>query len=330
MEVGFGVPLQMLTRLKIRLCEPFQGRSNLDLFFLAGDCFGVETPRKDSVFNCFQAREQLHVFFLTELLLCYIVPCSGISRSFSRKEVYMYERFTDRARKVMRLANEEAQRFNHEYIGTEHILLGLVKEGSGVAAQVLGSLGVDLHMIRLEVEKLVESGSEMVTMGRLPQTPRAKKAIEYSMEEVRNLNHKYVGTEHILLGLIREQEGVAAQVLMNLRLNVQDVRDEVLRFLMQGDMKDSNEASSKTDTFVQKPVAVKTDKDITVDTAEPALDTDQVLKGLLVSAGQLPERLPDLLKILSEEGLTRTVIVNALRFHFAMEKGEAHEVVDEQ
>ncbi|MEM9368812.1 MAG: ATP-dependent Clp protease ATP-binding subunit [Planctomycetota bacterium] len=146
----------------------------------------------------------------------------------------MYERFTDRARKVMQLANQEAQRFNHEYIGTEHILLGLVKEGSGVAANVLKNLEVDLRKIRLEVEKLVQSGPEMVTVGKLPQTPRAKKVIEYSMEEARNLNHSYVGTEHILLGLLREQEGVAAQVLMNLGLKLDDVREEVLNLLGHG------------------------------------------------------------------------------------------------
>src|SRR5947199_4382574 len=145
----------------------------------------------------------------------------------------MYERFTDRARKVMQLANQEAQRFNHEYIGTEHILLGLVKEGSGVAANVLKNLDVDLRKIRLEVEKIVQTGpgSEMVTMGKLPQTPRAKKVIEYSIEEARNLNHNYVGTEHLLLGLLREQEGVAAQVLMNLGLKLEDVREEVLNLL---------------------------------------------------------------------------------------------------
>ena len=119
----------------------------------------------------------------------------------------MYERFTDRARKVMQLANQEAQRFNHEYIGTEHILLGLVKEGSGVAANVLKNLDVDLRKIRLEVEKLLQSGPDMVTMSRLPQTPRAKKVIEYAMEEARNLGHNYVGTEHILLGLLREEGG---------------------------------------------------------------------------------------------------------------------------
>ena len=134
----------------------------------------------------------------------------------------------------MQLANQEAQRFNHEYIGTEHILLGLIKEGSGVAANVLKNLDVDLRKIRLEVEKLVQSGPDMVTMGKLPQTPRAKKVIEYSMEEARNLNHNYVGTEHILLGLLREQEGVAAQVLMNLGLKLEEVREEVLSLLGHG------------------------------------------------------------------------------------------------
>jgi ATP-dependent Clp protease ATP-binding subunit ClpC len=146
----------------------------------------------------------------------------------------MFERFTDRARKVMALANQEAQRFNHEYIGTEHILLGLVKEGSGVGANVLKNLDVDLRKVRLEVEKLVKSGPDMVTMGKLPQTPRAKKVIEYAIEEARNLNHNYVGTEHLLLGLLREHDGVAAQVLMNLGLKLEEVREEVLNLLGAG------------------------------------------------------------------------------------------------
>ena len=146
----------------------------------------------------------------------------------------MFERLTDRARKVMALANQEAQRFNHEYIGTEHILLGLVKEGSGVGANVLKHLEIDLRKVRLEVEKLVKSGPDMVTMGKLPQTPRAKKVIEYAIEEARSLNHNYVGTEHLLLGLLREQDGVAAQVLMNLDLKLEDVREEVLNLLGAG------------------------------------------------------------------------------------------------
>ncbi|MCG3130502.1 MAG: Negative regulator of genetic competence ClpC/MecB [Phycisphaerae bacterium] len=155
----------------------------------------------------------------------------------------MFERFTDRARKVMALANQEAQRFNHEYIGTEHILLGLVKEGSGVGANVLKNLDVDLRKVRLEVERMVKSGPEMVTMGKLPQTPRAKKVIEYAIEEARNLNHNYVGTEHLLLGLLREQEGVAAQVLMNLGLKLEDVREEVLNLLGANQESEENEAA---------------------------------------------------------------------------------------
>jgi Clp amino terminal domain, pathogenicity island component len=143
----------------------------------------------------------------------------------------VYERFTDRARRVMQLANQEAQRFNHDYVGTEHILLGLVKDGSGVAANVLKNLDIDLRKIRLEVEKIVWSGPDMVTMGKLPQTPRAKKVIEYSIEEARNLNHNYVGTEHLLLGLLREEEGVAAQVLMNLGLTLGGVHAEVMHLL---------------------------------------------------------------------------------------------------
>src|SRR5438270_13964426 len=118
----------------------------------------------------------------------------------------MYERFTDRARKVMQLANQEAQRFNHEYIGTEHILLGLVKEGSGVAANVLKNLEIDLRKVRLEVEKIVQTGpgGDSLYLGKPPHTPRAKKVIEYSIEEARTLGHNDVGTEHLLLGLLRE------------------------------------------------------------------------------------------------------------------------------
>ncbi len=179
----------------------------------------------------------------------------------------MYERFTDRARKVMQLANQEAQRFNHEYIGTEHVLLGLVKEGSGVAANVLKNLDVDLRKIRLEVEKLVQSGPEMVTMGKLPQTPRAKKVIEYSMEEARNLNHNYVGTEHILLGLLREQEGVAAQVLMNLGLKLEEVREEVLNLLGHG-MEGAEGERGGRETGPAESAATKSGKSKT-----PALDS---------------------------------------------------------
>src|SRR5712691_354555 len=155
----------------------------------------------------------------------------GTARSGENRRIgvdRMYERFTDRARKVMQLANQEAQRFNHEYIGTEHVLLGLIKEGSGVAASVLKNLDIDLRKVRMEVEKIVQTGSggDMVTTGKLPHTPRVKKAIEYAIEESHALNHNYVGTEHLLLGLIRAEEGVAAQVLLNIGLKLEDVRNE--------------------------------------------------------------------------------------------------------
>jgi Clp amino terminal domain, pathogenicity island component/UvrB/uvrC motif len=143
----------------------------------------------------------------------------------------MYERFTDRARKIMQLANLEAQRFNHGYIGTEHILLGLIKEGSGVAANVLKNLNTDLRKIRLEVEKIVLPAPDEARSGKLPLTPRVKKVIEYAIEEARNLGHNYVGSEHLLLGLVREEEGVAAQVLLNLGLKLSTVRQEVLSLL---------------------------------------------------------------------------------------------------
>ncbi|MCA8960711.1 MAG: ATP-dependent Clp protease ATP-binding subunit [Planctomycetes bacterium] len=154
----------------------------------------------------------------------------------------MFDRFTDRARKVMALARKEAQRFHHDFIGTEHILLGLVQEGSGVAANVLKNLGIDGNKIRAEIEKHVQSGPSMVTMGQLPFTPRAKKVLELSQEEANELGHNYIGTEHLLLGLIRENDGVAAQVLMDLSVKLDDVKTEVMD-LLGADMPGQEESS---------------------------------------------------------------------------------------
>jgi len=143
----------------------------------------------------------------------------------------MFNRFTERARKVILLAKEEAKRFNHDYIGTEHILLGLIREGEGVAAAVLQNLGLSSDQIRLEVEKLVQLGPSTIVSGDIPFTPKAKKVIELAMDEARNLGHNYIGTEHLLLGLIREGEGIAAQVLVNLGLDLGKVRQEVMELL---------------------------------------------------------------------------------------------------
>ncbi len=143
----------------------------------------------------------------------------------------MFNRFTERARKVIILAKEEAKRFNHDYIGSEHILLGLVREGEGVAATVLEKMGVSLENIRIEIEKLVQPGPATQIIGDLPFTPRAKKALELAAEEARSLGHNYIGTEHLLLGLIREEEGVASQVLLNLNLDLSTVRNKVMEVL---------------------------------------------------------------------------------------------------
>jgi ATP-dependent Clp protease ATP-binding subunit ClpC len=143
----------------------------------------------------------------------------------------MFNRFTERARKVIILAKEEARRFNHDYIGTEHILLGLIREGDGVAAAVLQKMGVSLENIRIEIEKLVQPGPTTQIIGDIPFTPRAKKALELAAEEARSLGHNYIGTEHLLLGLIREGEGIAYQVLLNLGMDLNNVRNEVMELL---------------------------------------------------------------------------------------------------
>jgi ATP-dependent Clp protease ATP-binding subunit ClpC len=165
----------------------------------------------------------------------------------------MFEKFTERARKVMSLARQEAQRLNSEFIGTEHILLGIIQEGGGVAAKVLKNLNVDLKRIRQEIEKLITpSTSPTVTLGQLPFSPRAKRVIELAGEAASQLGHDVIGTEHLLLGLLKENEGIAAQVLTNLGLKLDEVRDMVLEVLgadVQQDVDDKlNQKTSKSKT----------------------------------------------------------------------------------
>ncbi|MDA1140217.1 MAG: ATP-dependent Clp protease ATP-binding subunit [Planctomycetota bacterium] len=227
----------------------------------------------------------------------------------------MFDRMTDRARKVMELARQEAQRLNHEYIGTEHILLGLIKEGSGVAASVLNNLDINLKQIRLEVEKMVPPGSNMATIGqKLPYTPRAKKVLELAFEEARNLGHNYIGTEHLLLGLLRENDGVAAQVLLNLSMKLEDVREEVLSFLhaefqqpeSQGGAETGNRKKSKSDT----PALDSFGRDLTELAKESKLDP-------VIGREKEIERLTQILcrrtknnpVLLGEAGVGKTAIV---------------------
>ncbi|HEX6776991.1 MAG TPA: Clp protease N-terminal domain-containing protein [Ktedonobacterales bacterium] len=143
-----------------------------------------------------------------------------------------FDKFTERARKVLSLAQEEAQRFNHNYIGTEHLLLGLVREGEGVAAKVLNHLGVELDKLRAAVEAVIGRGDRLV-LGEIGLTPQAKKAVELAVDESRRLNHHYIGTEHLLLGLVRENSGIAAQVLQSLGVDLEKVRTQTIQVLSQ-------------------------------------------------------------------------------------------------
>src|SRR6266566_5821709 len=142
----------------------------------------------------------------------------------------MFERFTDRARRVVALAQEEARMLNHNYIGTEHLLLGLIRESEGVAAKALESLGISLEAVRQQVKEIIGRGQQAPS-GHIPFTPRAKKVLELSLREANGLGHNYIGTEHLLLGLIREGSGVAAQVLVKLGADLNRARQQVVQLL---------------------------------------------------------------------------------------------------
>ena len=224
----------------------------------------------------------------------------------------MFDKFTDRARKVMALAREEAKRFNHEYIGTEHILLGLVKEGSGVAANVLQNLDIDLKKIRLEIEKIVQTGPDLVSVGQLPFTPRVKKVLEYAIEEARAMGHNYIGTEHQLLGLLREQEGVAAQVLLNLGVKLDDVREEVIELLgaeSTENVKEKEEKRGKSKT----PALDSFGRDLTQQAREneldPVIGRHLIIERLIQVLSRRTKNNPVLL---GEAGVGKTAIAEGL------------------
>jgi ATP-dependent Clp protease ATP-binding subunit ClpC len=219
-----------------------------------------------------------------------------------------FDRFTERARKVLTLAQEEAQRFNHNYIGTEHLLLGLVREGEGVAAKVLSNLGIELTKVRSAVDFIIGRGEHQV-MGEIGLTPRAKRVIELSIDEARRLGHHYVGTEHLLLGLIREGEGIASGVLESLGVNLEKVRSEVIKVLTQtgnaphhGDRR-----SSKTPTIDQLGI------DMTSQARAGQLDPvvgrgDEIERVLQV----LSRRRKNNPALIGEPGVGKTAIVEGL------------------
>ncbi len=159
----------------------------------------------------------------------------------------MFDKFTERAKKIINLAREEAARLGHDYIGTEHLLLGLIKEGGGVASAVLENLGLDLERIKLEVEKSINMGGGTMTLGEVPFTPRAKKVLELALEEAQALGHNYIGTEHILLGLIREGEGVASRVLERFNLRIEKAREMTI-YLLGGNLPKYMQSQARTNT----------------------------------------------------------------------------------
>src|SRR3954471_16786002 len=220
-----------------------------------------------------------------------------------------FDKFTERARRVLTLAQEEAQRFNHNYIGTEHLLLGLVREGEGVAAKVLANLGVELNKVRSAVEFIIGRGDRAV-LGEIGLTPRAKKVIELAVDEARRLNHHYIGTEHLLLGLVREGEGIAAGVLESLGVNLERVRAETTRILSQS-MPQGQHTGARTPT--RTPTVDQLGMDLTAAARAGKLDP-------VIGRGKEIERVIQILSrrtknnpaLIGEPGVGKTAIVEGL------------------
>ncbi|MCD6093858.1 MAG: ATP-dependent Clp protease ATP-binding subunit [Candidatus Omnitrophica bacterium] len=229
----------------------------------------------------------------------------------------MFSRFTERARKVILLAKEEAKRLNHDYIGTEHILLGLVREGEGVAAAVLeGLLGISLETVRLEVEKLIKPGSDLLVSGDIPFTPKAKEVLELAFDEAKKMGHNYIGTEHLLLGLLREKEGIGAQVLLNLGLDINKLREAIMRLLGEGvpsGEPDSESRRGRTKEKSRTPALDAFGRDLTSLAKEGKLDpvigrVNEIERVIQI----LARRTKNNPVLLGEAGVGKTAIVEGL------------------
>src|SRR5437588_582594 len=219
-----------------------------------------------------------------------------------------FDKFTERARKVLQLAQEEAQRFNHNYIGTEHLLLGLVREGEGVAAKVLANLGVDLNKVRSAVEFIIGRGERTVT-GDIGLTPRAKKVIELSVEEARRLNHNYIGTEHLLLGLVREGEGIAAGVLESLGVSLDKVRQQVIYVLNQSAAYSQQESRHSSKTPVIDQLGMDLTAAARANKLDPCIGREREIERVIQILSRRTKNNPALI---GEPGVGKTAIVEGL------------------
>ena len=229
----------------------------------------------------------------------------------------MFERFTDRARRVVVLAQEEARMLSHNYIGTEHILLGLIHEGEGVAAKALESLDISLEAVRAQVEEIIGQGQQAPS-GHIPFTPRAKKVLELSLREALQLGHSYIGTEHILLGLIREGEGVAAQVLQKLGADLNRVRQQVIQLLsgFQGKESTGSAAARRRgggDAPSSSLVLDQFGRNLTQDAREgkldPVIGREQEIERVMQILSRRTKNNPVLI---GEPGVGKTTIVEGL------------------
>src|ERR1700683_4270013 len=225
----------------------------------------------------------------------------------------MFERFTDRARRVAVLAQEEARMLNHDYIGTEHILLGLIREGGGVAAKALESLGISLEAVRQQVGEIIGQGQQ-ASSGHIPFTPRAKKVLELSLREALQLGHNYIGTEHILLGLIREGDGVAAQVLVKLGADPSRIRQQVIQLLAGSQGKEPAAAGAPSETAPSTSVILdQFGRNLTAaareGTLDPVIGREKEIERVMQVLSRRTKNNPVLL---GEPGVGKTAIVEGL------------------
>ncbi|MBI5787235.1 MAG: ATP-dependent Clp protease ATP-binding subunit [Candidatus Schekmanbacteria bacterium] len=216
----------------------------------------------------------------------------------------MFERFTDRARKVIILAREEAARLRHDYLGTEHLLLGLVREGDGIAVSVLAHLGVSLEEIRMEVERRIAKGTRHLVLGEIPFTPRAKRVLKLSIEEANLLGHNYIGTEHILLGLIKEKEGLAAGVLEELKVELKEARQEIVNLLQQ-----TTQEKEEAPTPILNEYGTDLTRAARSDRLDPVIGRDDEIERLVQILSRRTKNNPVLI---GEAGVGKTAIVEGL------------------